>query len=350
MIRPVFLLGAILISLSLPAPAFSPVLPTDNDALFQGRPDEFFMFTDRDFEGQKTHPWEGGAYGFTRGPQRLGGKIILARLHEGIDIQPVRRDAADEPLDEVRAIESGRVVHASDDPRDSNYGRYVVIEHTVEGAPVYSIYAHLANIGVQVGQKLHRGERIGRLGYTGAGIDRRRAHLHLEIAILWNDAYEGWHAANFSLPNKHGIYNGMNLMGLDAAEFYLQQRADPDLTLPDFIKRLPRAFSVRIPDSPAFQLPSRYPWLVSPNREKAEAWTVTFTAAGFPIEMAPAARNGNGSEVEWLAAGNIPYATASRSLVDGPPGQPRLGESGGKLLQLLTFDPAAAATPPPPGT
>lgn len=346
MIRAGLLAAAAFQTLLLNASAFAPILPTDNDALFRGRPGDFYMFTDRDFEGRKTQPWEGGAYGFTRGPERLGGKVILARFHEGIDIRPVRRDAAEEPLDEVRAIEAGRVVHVANDPRDSNYGRYVVVEHSVEGAPVFSIYAHLADIGVDAGQALRRGGRIGRLGYTGAGIDKRRAHLHLEIAILWNDAYEGWHNTHFTLPNKHGIYNGMNLMGLDAAEFYLQQREDPGLTLPAFIARLEPAFRVRIPDSPHFQLPRRYPWLVRGEAGQARSWVVRFTPTGFPVDISPSATPCDGPQVEWLGPKNLPYAKASRSLVEGPAGQPRLGESGQKLIQLLSWDPASAPAAP----
>ena len=77
--------------------------PTDNRALLEGRPQEFFMYVERDFEGEKTKPWQGGQYGYVRGPQRSGGKVIYTHLHEGIDIAPVRRDATGNPLDEVRA-------------------------------------------------------------------------------------------------------------------------------------------------------------------------------------------------------------------------------------------------------
>lgn len=343
MIRAGLLVAAVFQAVPLSSSAFSPVLPTDNDALFRGRPAGFYMFTDRDFEGRKSSPWEGGTYGFTRGPERLGGKVVLTRFHEGIDISPVRRDAADEPLDEVRAIEAGRVVHVADNPRDSNYGRYVVVEHKVEAAPVFSIYAHLASIDVKPGQALRRGERLGRLGYTGAGIDKRRAHLHLELAILWNDAYQDWHDTHFTLPNKHGIYNGMNLMGLDLAEFYLRQRADPGLTLPAFIAGLDPAFSVRIPASPGFQLPSRYPWLVRGEADGARSWLIRFTSAGFPVDLTPSPAVCEAPEVTWTGPKDVPYAKASRSLVEGPPGRPRLGESGTKLLQLLTADPAAAS-------
>lgn len=347
MIRPGLLLSAAILSVAAPsAGAFSPLLPTDNDALFRGKPDDFYMFTDRDFEGRKTTPWDGGTYGFSRGPERLGGRIVLTKFHEGIDIRPLRRDAAGEPVDEVRAIEGGKVVHVSNDARDSNYGKYVVVEHTVENTPVYSIYAHLAAADVPPGRQLRRGDRIGRMGCTGAGIDRRRAHLHLEIALLWNDGYERWHEAHFTQPNKHGIYNGMNLMGLDVAGFLLRQRENPALTLPEFISAQEPFFRVRIPDSPHFQLPRRYPWLVRGESAGARSWLVTFTAAGFPVAIVPSPGTAAEPRVEWVRPSKIPHAKASRSLLGGTATQPCLGDSGRKLVGLLTIDPTAAPQPP----
>lgn len=327
------------------AVAFSPVLPTDNDNLFLGHPERFYMHVDRDFEGKKTTPWEGGTYGFTRGPERIGGKVVLTKFHEGIDISPVRRNTAGEPLDDVRAIEAGTVVHASNDARDSNYGKYVVIGHDVNGAPVYSLYAHLASVDVQPGQRLKQGERLGRLGHTGHGLDCRRAHLHLELAILWNDRYEDWHNTHFTLPNKHGLYNGMNLMGLDVAEFYLQQKHDPQLTLPGFIARQEVAFRVRIPASPGFQLPHRYPWLVRGDARHAHSWLVSFTNAGFPVAIEASDDPAESLRVEWARPSKIPCGKATRSLLEGPQGQPRLAANGQKLLQLIT-----GTLPPPPST
>lgn len=342
-------LGTVLCLAAAPALAFSPILPTENDALFRGKPEQFYMYTDRDFEGVKSRPWQGGAYGFTRSPERIRGSVLTTKFHEGIDIKPLRRDASGEPLDEVRAIESGRVVHTSNDAKDSNYGRLAVVEHEVEGTPVFSVYAHLATVEVRPGQALAKGDRIGRLGYTGAGIDRRRAHLHLEIALLWHDQFETWHPANFSAPNKHGIYNGINLMGLDGADFYLRQRKDPSLTLARFVRGKEPFFRVRLPESPHFQLPRRYPWLVRGKTEGARSWLVSFTAAGFPVSIQASPEPADTPRVEWVAAAKFPYPKLTRRLVDGSRERPRFGESGKKLVDLLTWDPAfAAASRPAP--
>lgn len=334
--------------LSGTAVAFQPVLPTDNDALFRGQPENFYTPVDRNFEGRVSTPWEGGTYGFTRGPERLNGRVVLTKFHEGIDISPTRRDASGEPLDEVRSIEAGRVVHLSNDDKDSNYGKYVVVEHTIEGTPVFSIYAHLATIDVRPGQSLSRGETIGRLGYTGAGINQHRAHLHLELALLWHDDYQTWHDTHFKLPNKHGIYNGMNLIGIDLADFYLRQRRTPSLTLRDFLAGQPACFRVQIPADDNFQVPRRYPWLVHGNPRGARSWIVSFSNAGVPLKIEPSAQTvAAAPQLEWAAPSPIPYAKTTRSLLNGYGKNPQLGDAGKKLLQLLTGTPASDAPDTP---
>src|SRR5439155_894727 len=89
------------------------VLPTDNDALFSADGAAFYQYVERNYKGEKSTPWEGGKYGFVRDPIDTAGGTVYTRFHEGIDIRPVRRDANGEPLDEVRAIADGKVVHAN---------------------------------------------------------------------------------------------------------------------------------------------------------------------------------------------------------------------------------------------
>src|SRR4051812_20751892 len=89
------------------------VLPTDNDALLRGDGPAFYQYIDRDYQGEKSTPWEGGRYGFVRNPRPTSAGIIYPRMHEGVDIKPLQRDASGQPLDVVRAIAPGAVVHAS---------------------------------------------------------------------------------------------------------------------------------------------------------------------------------------------------------------------------------------------
>src|SRR5438270_2085995 len=153
-------------------------LPTDNDALLRGGGPQFYQYIERDYKGQKSTPWEGGQYGFVRDPVETAIGFVYTRFHEGIDIRCLRRDARGEPLDEVRAIANGKVVHTNLVPGYSNYGKYIVIEHHWARSDYYSLYGHLSSIAVQSGDTVKRGQRIAVMGYTGTGLNRERAHLH----------------------------------------------------------------------------------------------------------------------------------------------------------------------------
>lgn len=103
--------GIVLLSLTLvhlKADAIELVLPTENDHLFTGQLDRFYMYVDRTFEGEVTKPWEGGSFGFVRTPLRVNGEVVLTKFHEGIDIAPIKRDKAGNPLDLVMSISGGK--------------------------------------------------------------------------------------------------------------------------------------------------------------------------------------------------------------------------------------------------
>src|SRR6266850_696969 len=57
------------------------------------------------------------------------------------------------------------------------------------------------------------------MGHTGAGLNQERAHLHLELNLMLNRNFEAWHDQFFKNdPNHNGIYNGINLTGMDIAK------------------------------------------------------------------------------------------------------------------------------------
>ncbi|MEY2439847.1 MAG: murein DD-endopeptidase, partial [Verrucomicrobiota bacterium] len=204
------------------SPGFELVLPTDNDALFHGGGPEFYQYIERDYKGVKSTPWEGGQYGFVRDPIETGAGIVYTRFHEGIDIRPMSRDAQGEPTDQVRAVAAGKVVHTNTVPGYSNYGRYVVIEHHWDGSNYYSLYGHLSSIVVRPGDRVEAAQPIAVMGHTGTGLNQARAHLHLEMNLMLSHQFEGWHDTLFpNDPNHNGIYNGINLAGLDIARLYL---------------------------------------------------------------------------------------------------------------------------------
>ncbi|HEV3410773.1 MAG TPA: M23 family metallopeptidase, partial [Chthoniobacterales bacterium] len=268
-------------------------LPTENDALFRGGGAAFYQHIRRDYKGVISFPWQGGQYGFVRNPVHTGGGFVYTRFHEGIDIKPVRRDARGEPLDEVRAIAPGTVVYINLVPGYSNYGNYVVVEHRWDGSPYYSLYGHLASMTTSVGASVERGEVLGIMGYTGEGLDQSRAHVHLELNLLLNRNFESWHSHFIkSDPNRHGIYNGLNLTGLNVARLYLALRRQPGLTIPEFLAGEDTFYKVRLPAARNFQLPKRYPGLLRGETATSPAgWEVSFNRAGVPlrIEASPTA-------------------------------------------------------------
>lgn len=93
---------------------------------------------------------------------RYQGRTIDEQIHLGYDLAVTKQYP-------VPAANDGVVVHAK---YLGIYGNTVVIDH---GCGLQTIYGHLSSIAVKEGQKVSRGETIGKTGETGlAGGD----HLH----------------------------------------------------------------------------------------------------------------------------------------------------------------------------
>ena len=311
------------------------VLPTENTALLEKQPAGYFQFVDRTFEGEKTTPWEGGQFGFVRDPRRIGGAIAYARFHEGLDVKPLRRDAKGEPLDEVRAIAAGQVVYVTASAGLSNYGRYIVVRHDFGGAGAfYSLYAHLREAQVQAGDAVKAGQGIGRMGYTGAGIDQRRAHLHVELNMLLSSDFDTWHQAGFSTPNHHGIYNGMNLLGLDLQGLFLATAKKPQLSIPEFVRGGEAAFRVRVPGTAKMELAGRHPWLLNGKTPRGTSWEVTFTRWGFPMAVEASPSGVAEPMLTWVKDAGMPHYLHTRGLVTGSGTSGKLTPEGLRFIRL----------------
>ena len=315
-------------------------LPTDNDAIFQGGGPDFYQYIERDYRGGKSRPWEGGQYGFVRDPEQTRAGVVYTRFHEGIDIRPLHRDERGEPLDEVRAIADGKVVYTSSVPGYSNYGKYIVIEHRWDGSPYFSLYGHLSKIEVRTGDAVHRGQHIAVMGYTGVGINRERAHVHLELNLMLSRKFQEWYDAfvHPSDPNHHGIYNGINLTGLNIARLYLKLREKPSLTIPQFLSEEETFYKVTLPRSRHFELPKMYPWMVNGNAaNEPRSWTVSFARSGLPLRIEPSDRKVKEPELVYVK----PSLQSASYLIDGiatgPAAHAHLTEHGKQMLRLLIY-------------
>lgn len=101
-------------------------------------------------------------FGTRRDPRGAG-----RRMHNGVDWAGPRGTA-------IYATASGTVTQAG---WNSGFGNLIVIQHDF-GIETY--YAHLSSIGVSVGQRVSRGDRIGGMGTTGRSTG---VHLHYEIRV-----------------------------------------------------------------------------------------------------------------------------------------------------------------------
>ncbi len=311
-------------------------LPTENQHLFSGEPEKFYMYVDRVFEGETTKPWEGGSFGYVRSPIRVGGSVVMSRFHEGIDIAPVKRDKAGNPLDLVMSISQGTVVHTSPIAGRSNYGKYVVVEHDWENSKVYSLYAHLAEITAKIGDPVKAGSVLGRMGYTGAGLDRTRAHVHLEIGLLMSTHYQAWHDQNFGSANYHGNFNGMNIAGVDVAEFLIQHRQNPELKFSEFVLTRPVQFKVAVPVNavePEFLV--RYPWMRREGAASPASWEIGFAATGHVVSFTPSERVVSAPMVSHLRPSEIPQRWLTRGLLTGEGSSASLSPGGKSLVSLV---------------
>ncbi len=86
--------------------------------------------------------------------------------HTGVDI-------ANRAAPDVVAADSGTVIATN--VSAVGYGIHVVVDH---GNGFQTLYAHLSQMYVSVGQTVHRGDALGRMGSTGRSTG---THLHFEV-------------------------------------------------------------------------------------------------------------------------------------------------------------------------
>lgn len=323
------------IRLAPPVAQVQLVWPTPNPAFSEGQPIERFV-----------QPTESGIVtSGLFGSVRSGGR----QFHEGLDLFPLQRDRHGEATDDIRAALAGVVRHVSAKAGASSYGRYLVLEHPAQSPPVYTLYAHLAAIepGIAPGVTVSAGARLGQMGRSAGGytIPKDRAHLHFEIGLRLTDSFAAWYKRRgFGSPNPHGLYNGMNLLGVDPLAVFARREnaALPDLDT--FFRELPTAVRLRIahPAEPDFT--RRYPSLVQTDIGAAArgGWEIEFSVTAVPVRWRarPVAdfAGWKAGEVQILMTDSgLLDKNRGRDLVDQRRGMAVPGDDLSTVLQLL-FD------------
>jgi murein DD-endopeptidase MepM/ murein hydrolase activator NlpD len=255
--------------------------PTPSTAYLEGRPLEDFI--------QPTASGEitSGLFGC----RRSGG----AQFHEALDLKPLKRDRHGEPTDPVFAAMKGVVRYIGRVPGNSNYGRYIVLEHTDVEPAIYTLYAHLAAIapGLNTGDTVTRGQELGTMGRSSSAqaIPRDRAHLHFEMGVMLSRDFQSWYNwKKFGSHNQQGLWNGMNLLGFDPMDFYNEFRARRVDTFRDYFAQMQTAVRLRIATRRTPDYVMRYPSLVAkpmPADGMIGGWEVRFNEMGLPFSFTP---------------------------------------------------------------
>lgn len=315
-------------------------LPTENNAIFSRDPSQFYMYTNRSFEGVSSRPWTAGRYGFVRNQRRTSHGVIFTRFHEGIDIRSTHRDKNKQPLDNIRALSDGVVAYTNKISGRSNYGNYIVVKHDWGDGPFYSLYAHLRTISASQGARVKSGATLGKLGYTGAGINRERAHVHLEFTMMLSERFETWYKKYFRSPNHHNIHSGLNLSGMDVAGLFHSHKENPRLSVPEFVRMAGAYYKVAVPTKHNQSLPlaKRYPWLER-GREPGmspSAWEITLSSSGLPMEIRPYSKKIARPTVTWVKDSPVSHSYNTLSRLSGIGSNAKLTDSGIRYIQLIT--------------
>lgn len=141
------------------------VLSTDNDCEPATQSDP-----GRTVSGDYAYPTDKAATTVTSpfGYRDFGG----GEFHNGIDLA----GPAGTPL---YAFADGRVVAAADSGVQG-FGGWVVLDHTIEGRQIQTVYGHIepGHVYVQVGQRISKGDHIADIGNAGRSTG---PHVHFEV-------------------------------------------------------------------------------------------------------------------------------------------------------------------------
>jgi len=100
------------------------------------------------------------------------GEVRITHIHQGIDI-------ANNAGTPVRATANGTVIAVG---TSGNFGKRIMIYHGTDdkGNTYITVYAHLSEFKVLVGEKIDQGNLIGLMGNTGVSAG---THLHYEVRV-----------------------------------------------------------------------------------------------------------------------------------------------------------------------
>ena len=310
--------------------------PTKNISLLEDGGEERF------FTPTPGQTWTTGSFGCVR--------TEGWQLHEGIDIRALERNARGESIDQVFATADGTVEYVNRKAGLSNYGKYIILRHLIEGIEIFSLYAHLSEVEneVSVGREVLQGEAIavmGRTTNTRTRISKERAHLHFEVALLASDRFSSWYKETFpGQRNDHKDWNGQNLIGIDPSVLLRGEDQDGEqFSLLGFLRNQTELCRVLV-------LETDFPWLHRYTRlirrnpvadiEGVVGYEIALNFSGLPFELIPRAPSEihSRARIQLLSVNDSEKAShRCGKIVDQPDGEWRFRTKGKRLIDLLIF-------------
>ncbi|UPA28681.1 MAG: M23 family metallopeptidase [Verrucomicrobiota bacterium] len=210
------------------------------------------------------------------------------KFHEGIDFKSFLKDKTGAPLDVVHAFLPGKVAYVNTAPGHSSYGRYVILEHE----DFLTLYAHLQSVDVKIGDTVSAGGRLGILGTSSSciAIPNSRAHVHFEIDFRLGDEthFAQWYRRNYKDQNFHGMYNGINLVGVDPRQ--IVECFQKKQSLVTYFRDMKEAATVLVTSASIPEFIKKNAKLFAPGVDlthPVQAWKIKFTWYGLPFHWEP---------------------------------------------------------------
>ncbi|MEN1936416.1 SH3 domain-containing protein [Paenibacillus sp. 102] len=110
----------------------------------------------------------------TQGQVSSNFEVRWGQMHYGVDFTATGDQS-------IRAAAAGKVIKSY---YSNSYGNVVFVTHYIKGKLYTTVYAHMKNRSVQVGDRVQTGQVLGQMGNTGHSTGQ---HLHFELHNgAWN--------------------------------------------------------------------------------------------------------------------------------------------------------------------
>ena len=154
--------------------------------------------------------------------------------------------------------------------------------------------------------------------------------------MMLSSRFQTWHDLVYRDANHHGVFNGLNLAGIDITGLFLAHRKNPGISLSRFISGMEPYYKVVAPRRGNLELLQRYPWLGKNAGSSSPSWEITLSASGVPLRVEPARAKVDAPAVSWVKPAKTYHSYYTRGRLTGSGSKATLTSSGRAYIDLLT--------------